>query len=169
MTKGAAIYNIFTLGSGFDKDLWIQFVKVLPALFGALTIIAMYFFAKKTYSKEAAVVTALIAGVVPSYVYRTFEFEDDSLGFLWLIIGFVFLARAVKEPSMDKKNLINALISGIFFGVMAWTWGFFRILPVLLGGYFILALLLFYLTKRDLVKPFIANMGISFISFAIIY
>ena len=38
----AAIYKIFTLGAPYDKGLWIEFVKILPALYGALTSVAMY-------------------------------------------------------------------------------------------------------------------------------
>jgi len=166
----ATIYNIFTLWSGYDKELWIEFIKVLPALFGALTVVAMYFFTKAVYSRKAAIAAATIAAVVPSYVYRTLAgfFEDDSLGFLWLIIGFGFLAKAVKEPSLERKNLIYSLLAGLFFGIMAWTWGFFRIVPVLLVLYSLLAVLLFYLTKKEYIKPFLANIGLTLATFTLL-
>ena len=84
----AGIYKIFTFGAEYEKELWIVFVKVLPAFFGALISASMYFFGKEMYGKKAGIVMAFFAAVVPSFVYRTMAgfFEEDSLGFLWLVI-----------------------------------------------------------------------------------
>ncbi len=131
------IYRVTTLGAPYDKDTWILFVKILPALFGALTVVAMFFFGKEIYGKSAGYVMALVAAVVPSFVYRTLAgfFEEDSLGFLWLVIGLVFLVRAIKDPVFNKKGIVNAALSGIFFGLMAITWDMFLLIPLVLGLY----------------------------------
>lgn len=163
----ATIYKIATFGGAYDKETWIQFVKVLPALFGALTCVAMFFLGKELNGKKTGYATALIASVVPSYVYRTLAgfFEEDSLGFLWLVIGMVFFARAVKDPIFNKRGVINAVLSGVFFGIMAFTWEMFLLVPLVLGLYFVFALLYIY-TKRglhimlDFVKLFAVSFGI---------
>lgn len=142
----AVIYTIATLGTGYNKVLWIQFVKALPALFGALTCVAMFFLGKDLYDRRAGYVMAFMASVVPSYVYRTLAgfFEEDSLGFLWLVIGMVFFVRAVKDPVFNRKGIMNAVLAGIFFGVMSITWDMFLLVPLVLGLYFFFAVAKIY-------------------------
>src|SRR3989344_2145070 len=79
----AAIYKIFTLGAPYNKDLWILFVKILPAFYGTLISVAMYFLGKEAYSKRAGIVMGVFSAIVPAFVYRTMAgfLEDDSLGF----------------------------------------------------------------------------------------
>ncbi len=163
----ALLYNVATLGGAYNKELWIMFVKVLPALFGALTAAAMYFLGKEMYGRKAGYSMALIAAVVPSFVYRTLAgfFEEDSLGFLWLIIGLVFFVRAVKDPVFNRKGIINAVLAGVFFAIMAWTWEMFLLIPLVLGAYFVLGTTLIYTKKGwqkaiDFVKLFLISFGI---------
>ncbi len=163
----AGIYKVATLGAPYDKDTWILFVKVLPALFGALTAVAMFFLGKEIYGKSAGYVMALVAAIIPSFVYRTLAgfFEEDCLGFLWLVIGMVFFVRAVKDPVFNKKGIINTVLSGIFFGLMAITWDMFLLIPLVLGLYVFFALIGVY-TKMgfkkmiDFVKLFAISFGI---------
>lgn len=162
-----AIYRVTTLGAPYDKTLWTQYVKVLPALYGALTAIALFFFGKGLYGRRAGYVMALVAAVVPSFVYRTMAgtFEEDCLGFLWLVIGLVFFARAVKDPVFNKKGIINAVVAGIFFGIMAITWDMFLLIPLVLGLYLMFAIISIY-TKMgsrklvDFLKLFAISIGI---------
>jgi dolichyl-diphosphooligosaccharide--protein glycosyltransferase len=165
----AAIYKIFTLNAPYDKWLWIQFAKVLPALFGALTAAAMFFFGKELYGRKAGYVMAFMAAVVPSFVYRTMAGtnEDDCLGFLWMVIGFVFFVRAVKNPVFNKKGLTNAILAGFFFAVMAITWEMYMLIPLVLVCYFPFALIHIY-SKRgfkqslDFIKLFAVSFAILF-------
>ncbi|MEK6973443.1 MAG: STT3 domain-containing protein [archaeon] len=153
----ATFYKVFTLNAPYNQALWIEFVKILPALFGALTAIALFFFGKEIYGKRAGYAMAIFAATVPAYVYRTMAgfFEDDSLGFLWMIIAFVFFIRAIKEPALKKQNLINAVLAGIFLGIMAWSWAFFLVAAILLLIYFIFAFFHLYTTsKKEELKSF---------------
>jgi dolichyl-diphosphooligosaccharide--protein glycosyltransferase len=167
----AAIYNIATLGQGYDRELWITFVKWLPALFGALTAVGMFFLGKEMYGRKAGYVMALVAAIIPSYVYRTLAgfFEEDSLGFLWFVLGMVFFARAVKVPVFNRKGIINAVLAGLFFGIMAITWEMFLLVPLVLGLYFVFAMMHIY-TKMGLGKivDFVKLFAVSFGLFAVI-
>ncbi len=168
----AAIYKVFTLGAAYNKELWIVFVKVLPALFGALTVSAIYFFGKEMYDKKTGLVMAFFAAVVPAYVYRTMagQFEEDSLGFLWMVIGFLFLVKALKQPSFDKKSVGLALVSGIFFGIMAWTWEMFMLVPMILIGYVVTSLVLFWFRneKKAQIFNFLKICAITFLVFSLL-
>ncbi|MCX6799381.1 MAG: hypothetical protein NTW59_04795 [Candidatus Diapherotrites archaeon] len=163
----AAIYDIFTLGAPYDKMLWIQFVKVLPALFGALTAVAMFFLGKEIYGRKAGYVMAFIAAVMPAFVYRTMAgfFQADCFGFLLFVIGWVFLARAVKSPVFNKKGIINSVLSGISFGLMAITWDMNFLIPLTFGGYIVFAAMYVYVKMGW--KEFLDLLKLSAITMAI--
>ncbi|MFH1895429.1 MAG: STT3 domain-containing protein [archaeon] len=146
------IYSVATLGLfGYNKELWIAFVKFLPAFYGALICIAMYFLFKEIYDKKAGYVASFIAAVTPAFVYRTMagQFEDDALGFLWMVIGFYFFVKAVKEMNFNKESIKNALLSALFFGAMAWTWEMFMLIPMILVMYVITTIVLMWFNRIE--------------------
>lgn len=165
----AGIYKFATLGGliggVYNKDLWILFVKILPALYGALICVGMYFLFKEIYDKKAGIVAGVVSATVPAFVYRTMAgfFEDDSLGFLWLVLGFYFLVKALKEPMLSKEHYKNVIISGIFFGIMAWTWGMFLIIPIVMVAYLFLQAIIMFLRNVDkkTIKSFVVLWVIS--------
>ena len=72
----------------------------------------------------------------PSFIYRTMAgfFEDDSLGFLWMVLGLVFFVRAMRDPSWSREKIIDAVLAGVFFSLMVFTWSAYNMLiPILLG------------------------------------
>ena len=157
-----AFYKIFTLGAPYDKDTWIFFVKLLPALFGALIAAAMYFLGREIYNRKAGYVMAFIAAIVPAFVYRTMAgfFEEDSLGFLWLVIGLILMAKALKNFEFNRNTVIYSVIASISFAIMAISWGMGVIVPVLIVAYFIFAFPNIYAkrTKQELTN-FLKTMG----------
>ncbi|MFH1644067.1 MAG: STT3 domain-containing protein, partial [bacterium] len=168
-----AIYSIFTLGLfGYDKNLWIAFVKFLPAFYGALISVAMYFLFKEIYNRKAGYVASFIAAVTPAFVYRTMagQFEDDALGFLWMVIGFYFFVKAVKEMNFNRESIKNAILAGLFFGVMAWTWEMFMLIPLILVFYVITTCVLMWFNKIETKKIMylIKIFAIVFILFGVI-
>ncbi|MFH1225500.1 MAG: STT3 domain-containing protein [Candidatus Diapherotrites archaeon] len=166
----AIIYKVFTLGAAYNKELWISFVKLLPALFGALTALAMYFLGKNMYGRRAGAAMGIFAAVVPAFVYRTMAgfFEDDCLGFLWLIIGFVFFVRAIKGMEFNRESIINAAIAAFFFGLMAWTWEMFLLIPLVLVGYFgiTITILWFRNAGKEKIISFVKIFAIAFLLFS---
>ena len=135
----AFLYVLFTFGSELNRELLMQFARVLPAIFGALISVAMYFLGKEIYNRKAGFVMAIVAATIPAFVYRTMAgfYENDSLGHLWLVIGFIFLVKALKNLNATKKHLRYAILAGFFFGLMAFTWDVFLLIPLVLVGYFI--------------------------------
>ncbi len=159
-----AFYSIFTLGLiGYDKELWIAFVKFLPAFYGALISVAMYFFFKEIYNRKTGYIAAFIAAVTPAFVYRTMagQFEDDALGFLWMVIGFYFFVKAVKEMNFNRNSIKNAVLSALFFGIMAWTWEMFMLIPLILVFYIITTIVLMWFNKIESKK--IMHLGKIFV------
>lgn len=154
-TLTAMIFKVLTLGAPYDKLGWIVAVKFYPALFGALTAAAIYFMGKEMYGPKAGATMAFFAAIVPAFVYRTMAgfFEDDSLGFLWMVIGVYFFAKAVKNGEFNRQTIMNSAIAALFFSIMAWTWGAFVIMPVILIGFVVLSIVLFLLKYPFVDQP----------------
>jgi asparagine N-glycosylation enzyme membrane subunit Stt3 len=163
------IYIIFTLGAPFKKELLMQFARVLPAIFGALISIAMYFLGKEIYNRKAGIIMAVVAATIPAFVYRTMAgfYEEDSLGFLWLIIGFIFLVKAIKNIDSTKHYIKYAAISGLFFGIMAFTWDMFLLIPLILVSFFVcnLIYMAYKNTSNKQMASFFKIFVISFVIF----
>ena len=163
----ALMYKVFTLGAPYNKDLWIFFVKVLPALYGSVISVLMYFLGKELYGKKAGYAMAFFAAVVPAFVYRTMSgfFEEDSFGFIWMIAGLTLFVKATKHPEFSRKKILLAASAGIMFGIMAWTWNMFILVPLLLTAYLPFALLLLYAKKSS--KELVDFLKLFAITFAV--
>ncbi len=148
----AFIYTLLTLGAGYSKQQWINIAKLLPALYGSLVAVSMYFLGKEIFSsKKAGYLSAFITAITPAYVYRTMAgfLEEDSMGFLWFVLGFLFFAKAVKNFEFNKKTILNSLLSGIFFAILVWTWSFYLLVPVFIIAYLLFSLLFICFSKTS--------------------
>jgi len=160
----AGLFKAFTMFAPHSRELWVEVMKTLPAFFGAFISLLMYFLGKELWGKKAGYMSAFIAAVIPSYVYRTMAgfLEDDALGFFWFVAGTIFFLRALKKPALDREHLIDAVLAGVLFSGMALSWGFFLIVPILLIFAFPFCTLLF-LSRKEIEHPEL--IGVLFISF----
>ncbi len=167
----AILFKIFTFGAPFAKDTWITAVKFFPALFGALTSVAMYYLGKQMYGKKAGATMAFFAAIVPSFVYRTMAgfFEEDALGFLWMVIGLYFFVKAVQKAEFNKETIKNSIIAAFFFVIMAWTWQMFLLIPIILVAWFFstLALMWFRKDSNEKIINLAKSFAITFILFSV--
>ncbi len=130
----AFLYTIISFGI-YNKELLAFSVQFFPIIFGALIAIGMYFLGKEIFNnKKIGLITAFLTAVTPAFVYRTMAGAqgDNSLGFLWMVIGFLFFIRAIKSKELEKTELINSVIAGIFFALMVFTWRMNLLIPVIL-------------------------------------
>ncbi|MBT4597330.1 MAG: hypothetical protein HOC95_05115 [Candidatus Diapherotrites archaeon] len=139
----AVLYSVISLGA-FSKELLMFSVQFFPIVFGALISVGMYFLGKEIFnSKKVGVITAFLAAVTPAFAYRTMAGAqgDNSLGFLWMVIGFIFLVRAVKKKELGRAEILNFVLAGVFFGIMSWTWSMYLLIPFILIPYFIFGII----------------------------
>ena len=175
----AILYLIISIGQPFSKDLLLWSVKFFPAIFGALISIAMYFLAKEVFNdKRVALITAFLAAITPAFVYRTMSGAqgDNSLGFLWMVIGFYFFVKAVKTKTLTKKDILNSVLAGIFFLIMSMTWRMYILIPTILIPYTLFSLIYIACTstkekdvKQNEVLIFIAKIILSLGLFSILF
>jgi asparagine N-glycosylation enzyme membrane subunit Stt3 len=108
---------------------------IAPVIFFSLTLIVFFLFVKQLFlfftSKNKATLAALIAtafyAVMPEMLHRTTAGipEIESLGMLWFWLAFLFFTLAWQSFKI-KQQAIYGILSGIFTGLMIWTWGGFR-------------------------------------------
>jgi len=147
------LYEIVALGA-FNKELLAFTVQFFPVIFGALISIGMYFLGKEIFdSKKIGLIAGFLTAVTPAFAYRTMAGAqgDNSMGFLWMVIGLVFFVRALKTDTRTKKDLINAVLAGIFFSLMAIGWSLHLLIPVVLIPS--IAIILLYKTYDSKKKP----------------
>ncbi len=174
-----ALYGLIALGQPFSKDLLLFTVKFFPAIFGALISVAMYFLAKVVFNnKKVALITAFVTAITPAFVYRTMSGAqgDNSLGFLWMVIGFYFFIKSVKTKTLNKSDIINAILAGIFFLIMSMTWRMYILIPAVLIPYILFSLIYIasYSTKKENIKHnevliFVAKIVLSLGLFSILF
>lgn len=130
----AFLYSIVSLGV-YNKELLAFTVQFASTIFGALIAIAMYYLARDTFdSKKIGLIASFLTAVSPAFVYRTMSGAqgDNSLGFLWMLIGFLFFVRAIKTKTLKKEDWINVILAGVFFALMVFTWRMNLLIPVVL-------------------------------------
>ncbi len=105
---------------------------ILPIFLTALAIIFFFMFVqksfsyiiKKPYDSIGALIAALLYAVVPQMLHRTTggipEIESLGMPFMWLAFYFFILAW---ENKKQIQSIVLAGLSGIFTGLMVWSWG----------------------------------------------
>lgn len=134
------IAAIFTTGSlAYNKELLIQVVKFLPAFYGAVVCIGLYFLGKELYDRRAGYLMAFFGAVSSAFVYRSMAgfYEAGTLGYVFMVFGFYFVLRAVKRMDNTKSMLINGAIGGIILGLMSMVYALYIIIPIILVFYLV--------------------------------
>jgi len=175
----ALIYMLVGFAQPFNKELLLFTIQFAPAIFGALISIAMYFLGKEVFNdKKIGYVTAFLAAVTPAFVYRTMAGAqgDNSLGFLWMVIGFYFFVKSTKTKTLNKNDIINAVLAGVFFLIMAMTWRMYILIPTILIPYCAFAIIHIASTahksediKNNEVIHFIAKILLSLGLFSVLF
>ncbi len=166
---GYLAYKIVYFGAAYTQDNWLALVRYLPAIYGALTALAAYLLFRWAFnSRKIGYIAGFVTGVMPAFVYRTMGgwYEPTSMGFLWMMLGFAFLIKAIEKPDFKISNYIYAGISGLMFGIMAFIWKAFAICPVVLEGFIVLYLLWLLIKKTDK-KTILAVLSILALAFVV--
>lgn len=115
------VYNVLTF-LGFNISIQLA-ATLVPVIFGTITIIASYLLAKELISKRAALFTAMIMAVTPSFLSRSILgfVDNESIGVLFTVLAFYFFSRAFLRDSNR-----SAVIAGLFMFALGSSWGAFR-------------------------------------------
>jgi len=150
----------FSFWGGEENATWM-IILLSPALWGALTLIPVYFITKGMFGRKAGFFATFLFALMPAHIERSpFGFSDhDSMTVFFLVCVIFFLFRAFetlkgerfvsnwKKPreitygcsdflANNKVALCYATLSGFSIGAMALVWkGFPYIVVIIMFSY----------------------------------
>jgi dolichyl-diphosphooligosaccharide--protein glycosyltransferase len=98
----------------------------LPALYGALLVIPVYYIGKTLFNKKAGIIAALLIPLIPIHISSGHGsayslYDHDSFILLLLSTTFMFLLMSLKEKD-TKRSTIYAALSGVSVAAVSMTW-----------------------------------------------
>lgn len=161
------ILGVYELLKVFSSETSITYAAIIaPVIFFVISLLSFFFFVYVLFSfklsKEKAMLGATIASFfysfVPAMLHRTIAGipELESLGMISFWMAFLFFTLAWKQEKITKQILFGTL-TGLFTGIMAWSWGGYRYIYMILSFAAILAFLFNIKPKKNLMifAPFV--------------
>ncbi len=93
----------------------------LPIIFGALTIVVVYFLVRTILDDKIALLAAFMTAIAPYYISKTTigAVDHHGLEVLLMLSSLLFLVMAL---SAGERRYIFAVLSGIMMAGLAYTW-----------------------------------------------
>jgi asparagine N-glycosylation enzyme membrane subunit Stt3 len=127
---------------------------IIPVIFFCISLLGFFLFVytlsrfkfSKKHSSIIALFASVIYSIIPSMVARTVAGvpEIESLGMVWFWFAFLFYVLAWKKDKINYKVGFGVL-AGIFTELMAYTWGGYRFIYMIIP----LTAFIFFLFKKE--------------------
>jgi 4-amino-4-deoxy-L-arabinose transferase-like glycosyltransferase len=112
-------------------------VRITPVIYGALTVLLLYFLAKELFdNKWIGLISSFFLAVSPWHIHLTRASFESSFSVFWIVMGMWLLVKSFKNP----KWLIASVIP---FAISVYTYNSARVFTPLF-----LASILFIFRKR---------------------
>ncbi len=91
-----------------------------PAIMGGVTILGMFYLGREVLDSRCGLLAAFFIAFSPGHIQRTIAgfFDNETIGVFCVLMTFLFFIRSVKSDKM-----YNSIISGMFLGFLALSWG----------------------------------------------
>ena len=128
------------LGSNISLNSW---TIIFPAIVGATSVFPVYLMGRELRGKSTGLIAALLIATMPEFLNRTIGGVTDKecLAFPIMLSAFALMFMVLKEEN-SRRGLLQALVAGLLFGLVALTWGGFTYLLLLLTAFQGLVILL---------------------------
>ncbi|HJW65416.1 MAG TPA: STT3 domain-containing protein, partial [Candidatus Bathyarchaeia archaeon] len=149
----ATLYTVISI-FGVNIDL-MAFASFIPAIFGALTCLMIYFVGKDFGGKPVGLLAALFLALSPGYIQRTaLGFFDTEVPGIFALVLFTFLfLRANDENRTLRSSLLYTLGSALTLGYFVLSWG---------AAYYILGLASIFVFVLLMLKRYTPRLLISY-------
>jgi hypothetical protein len=104
-------------------------VRIAPAIFGALSVIILYFLARSLFDRLTAVLAAVCLLTLPPHLHFSRLGVNNILASFWAVFVFWLLSRAVQ-----KGRTLDFLLTGLAVGLSLYSYLGNRLLPLLVIG-----------------------------------
>lgn len=109
---------------------WV--LRFPSAIFGILTVLGLYFLGKELYSKNIGLLAAFFLAVNFWHVNFSRISFRAIMAPLFGVWAFYFLILSIRDSGLSKKKSVAyASVAGVLFGLGAYTYIAFRVMPVL--------------------------------------
>ena len=125
----------------------------LPAIYGALLVIPIYFIGKLLFnSRKAGIIAAFLVGLIPVHLSSGHGssyslFDHDSFILLLLTTSIMFLIMSLKEEN-NKKSILYAALSGVFVGAITLVWVSSQYVYTLIAAYTLVQMIVDIFTSK---------------------
>jgi 4-amino-4-deoxy-L-arabinose transferase-like glycosyltransferase len=117
-------------------------VRITPVIYGALTILLLYFLAKEMFDNEwIGIFSSFFLAISPWHIQLTRASFESSFSVFWVVMGILFLVKSFKNP----KWLI---VSVIPFAISVYTYNSARVFTPL----FLFVILIIYWKRFWVIK-----------------
>ncbi|MEW5804365.1 MAG: glycosyltransferase family 39 protein [bacterium] len=133
-------------------------IRFLSAIFGALSIVAIFFLGRQLYSEQEALISALILSLSFYGIYYSQEARSYSLLLLLSMCSYLFFIKIQPQQSRaNESNLITSYVCYILFTTLLIYTHYFGVLVFF--SQFIFILLSSFVQKREKgwFKPFLSQ------------
>jgi dolichyl-diphosphooligosaccharide--protein glycosyltransferase len=107
-----------------------QWVSITPAIFGGLMIIAGYLLVRRLAGDIPALLAAIFLAFAPGTIERTVSTFAEKQG---LAIPLMFLSFYFLDRTLEKKSIIESIVTGIMLGLIGWSWGGYQPIYLITG------------------------------------
>jgi len=153
------LFNMITIGAGKILSLFMNetdaigyAMQFLPALYGAMLVIPVYFIGKHVFNRKVGIIASLFVALIPIHISSGHGsayslYDHDSFLLLLTATTLAFLIMSIKEQD-TKKSIILAAFSGIAIAAMTMTWVSSQYIYALVGVYGVVQMIVDIFTKR---------------------
>jgi len=149
----AFLYDIVT-AMGINIDL-MTFCALLPAVFGMLASLFIYFLGKDIGGKTVGLFAALFVALSPSFIQRSDVgwFDDEIIGIPFLILFILMFLRSIDNDRSTKSTVKYAVGAGLALGYFITGWG---------AAYFAIGLTTLYVFILILLRRYTQKLLLSY-------
>ena len=109
-----------------EQDAMGYAMQFLPALYGALIVIPVYFIGRIIFNRKVGIIAAWIVPLIPIHLSSGHGsayslYDTDSAILLCVTTSLMFLMMALKEKNV-KKSIILSALSGVFAAAITMIW-----------------------------------------------
>jgi dolichyl-diphosphooligosaccharide--protein glycosyltransferase len=139
-------------------------IQFLPALFGALLVIPVYYLGKGFFNWKVGLIAAFFIPLIPVHLASGHGsaftlFDHDALVLLLFALIYLFYIRSIKAKS-NTVGILYSLLTGVVIAAMIMLWVEARYTYAVLMLFFVIQVLVnMFLKKHDM--KFIRNTIIS--------
>ncbi len=136
-TEGYLFYYfygiIYYLISKVTTLSFLEYAKFIPAFFGSLITIPIYYIGKELFDRKTGLIAAFFFAVSPAVLFRTSAgfFEKEPIGGLFMFTAVWFILRALR-----RNSLLDSLIAGMSLLYASIMWGGTSSIYLVLLGFF---------------------------------